>query len=114
MSVERFHLNRKLTLETPQRLDDGSGGFQQSWVALGDCWAAFAPRQGRTEGSGGTTVSSQSFRITVRAAPPEDPSRPIAGQRFREGNRLFLIEAVREADVLARYLTCECREEVSP
>ncbi|MGB4908701.1 MAG: head-tail adaptor protein, partial [Tabrizicola sp.] len=52
------------------------------------------------------------YRITVRGTPTGSPSRPKAGQRFREGTRLFLIQAVTERDQFGRYLTCFAREEV--
>ncbi|NJS38774.1 MAG: head-tail adaptor protein [Rhodobacteraceae bacterium] len=53
------------------------------------------------------------YRITVRAAPTGAVSRPKAGQRFREGTRLFPILAVTEADPYGRFLTCFAREEVA-
>lgn len=51
------------------------------------------------------------FRITVRAAPQGAPSRPTPLQRFRDGARLFAIEAVTEADPEGRFLVCFAREE---
>jgi head-tail adaptor len=54
-----------------------------------------------------------SYRIVVRAAPPGAPSRPQAGQRFREGGRLFAIRAVAEAGGAGRFLVCFAEEEVS-
>lgn len=58
------------------------------------------------------TLSSISFRITVRAAPHGAPSRPKPEQRFRAGNRIFRILAVGEADAGTHYLTCFAKEEV--
>ena len=57
-------------------------------------------------------LSAVPYRVTVRGAPVGSPSRPKAGQRFREGTRLFLIQAVTERDQFGRYLTCFAREEV--
>ena len=104
-------LNRRLTLEAPQRVADGAGGFSESWVALGEMWAEVAPRTGRERSVGGTALSSVAHRITVRAAPVGAPSRPEVNQRFREGSRLFLIEAVVERDPDGRFLTCFAQEE---
>ena len=59
------------------------------------------------------TTSTVSWRITVRAAPYDSPSRPKPEQRFRAGSRIFRIVAVAEADHSARYLTCFAQEEVS-
>jgi head-tail adaptor len=106
------HLNRALVLEGVVRSPDGAGGFTEVWTALGTLWAEVLP------GSGGDTLgeermlSAVPYRITVRAAPQGAASRPAAGQRFREGGRLFLIKAVTERDPQGRYLTCFAREEV--
>ncbi|WP_128515511.1 head-tail adaptor protein [Tabrizicola thermarum] len=106
------HLNRSLVLEGVVRTPDGAGGFTLSWTPLGTLWAEVLP------GSGGDTpgeerlLSAVPYRITVRGAPVGSGSRPVAGQRFREGTRLFLIQAVTERDPFGRFLTCFAREEV--
>jgi head-tail adaptor len=46
----------------------------------------------------------------VRGAPVGAPSRPVAGQRFREGARIYPILAVAEADPEGRYLVCHAEE----
>jgi hypothetical protein len=52
------------------------------------------------------------LKITVRATPPGSMSRPDAAMRFRDGARVYLIEAVHEADPRGRALTCFAFEEV--
>jgi hypothetical protein len=52
------------------------------------------------------------LRAYCRAAPPESPQRPRAGQRLREGGRLFTIQAVAEADAAGAFLVCLLSEEV--
>jgi len=106
-------LNRKLVLETPERVPDGSGGWVQSWSELGQLWAEVKAGTGRERAEEFLTVSSVPYRITVRAAPPGAMSRPRPEQRFREGSRIFRILAVAERGVDGRYLTCHAREEVS-
>ncbi|MFY0632978.1 MAG: head-tail adaptor protein [Vannielia sp.] len=106
-------LNRKLVLETPERLPDGSGGWSQSWAELGQLWAEVKSGSGRERADEFLTVSSVPYRITVRAAPPGATSRPRPEQRFREGARIYRILAVAERDARGRYLTCYAREEVS-
>jgi hypothetical protein len=91
-------LRRRLLLEDPQRLSDGAGGAQT----------------GRTAGQEGGSLSLQRYKITLRATPQGSLSRPRPGQRFRQGQRLFRIEAVSEADPGGRYLNCQCIEEVAP
>lgn len=110
MSVPR--LNRALVLEAPERVSDGAGGYVEGWVVLGTLWAEISARSGRETAHGGAPVSRASYRITVRGAPYGAPDRPKPQQRFRDGARVFTIEAVTERDGAGRYLTCFAEEEV--
>lgn len=106
-------LNRRLSLEEPQRVADGAGGFSQTWVELGQLWAEVKAGTGRERDGGFLTVARVAYRITVRAAPEGSPARPRPEQRFREGNRVFNILAVAERDAGCKYLTCFAEEEQS-
>ncbi|MDW4496816.1 head-tail adaptor protein [Sulfitobacter sp. D35] len=106
-------LNRRLVLETPETIPDGAGGFDSVWVALGTIWGEVTARTGRELAQAEAAISRMSFRIVVRAAPFGSPDRPQPQQRFREGQRIFLIEAVAEEDADTRYLTCFATEEVA-
>jgi head-tail adaptor len=110
--MARVHLNRPLVLEGAERVGDGAGGHLETWAARGTLWAEVRARTGRDRAGEGGAVSATGFRVTVRAAPLGAPSRPQAGQRFRDGTRLLRIEAVAERDAGARFLTCFCEEEV--
>lgn len=107
-------LNRRLVLEAAERVPDGAGGFTETWVALGTLWADVRARGGRERATGAVGLSATGFRILVRAAPHGAPSRPLPGQRLRQGARVFAIAAVAEADAAGRYLTCFADEEVAP
>ncbi|MCB4455597.1 head-tail adaptor protein [Leisingera sp. McT4-56] len=104
------NLTRKLVLEDPQRSPDGAGGYTEAWVALGTLWAEVNPLSGRLNGD---SLSLQKYRITLRASPDGFASRPRPDQRFRDGNRLYRIDAVAESEPAGRYLTCFAVEEVS-
>ena len=106
------HLNRALVLEGVVRTPDGAGGFTEVWAALGTLWAEVLPGSGSDTLGEERMLSAVPCRITVRGAAVGAGSRPRAGQRFREGLRLFLIQAVAERDPQGRYLTCFVREEV--
>ena len=106
------HLNRALVLESGVRSPDGAGGYTTVWTALGTLWAEVLAGSGSDALGEERMLSAVPYRVTVRAAPALSPSRPKAGQRFREGTRLFLIQAVTERDPDGRYLTCFVREEV--
>ena len=107
-------LNRSLVLEAPLKVADGAGGYTRDWEPLGVLWAQVKAGSGREKAETAATLSRVPYRITVRAAPYGAPSRPVAGQRFREGSRIFEIYAVAEAGVQAAYLTCHAQEEVAP
>lgn len=104
-------LTRPLLLEARQAVADGLGGLSESWAALGTLWAEVVAGTGREAAGEEVTLASIPYRITVRGAPQGAPSRPKAGQRFRDGGRLFAIVTVTEADAAGRYLTCIAREE---
>jgi head-tail adaptor len=106
-------LNRILVLEKALRVADGAGGFEETWTPLGELWADVRLRSGREIGGEGGSLSTTGYRIIVRAAPYGAPSRPVAGQRFRDGVRIFAIEAVGEQDGDGRYLVCFVEEEVA-
>jgi SPP1 family predicted phage head-tail adaptor len=109
MSVPR--LNRALVLEAPAELSDGAGGFVQGWVPVGTLWAEVTPRSGRETAQSGAPISRMAYRIIVRGAAVGCPERPTAQQRFRQGERIFTIEAVAEHDPEGRYLACFAQEE---
>lgn len=110
--MARPMLNRPLVLEVPERAPDGAGGFVQVWAVRGTLWAEVAPRMGRDAAGEGLRLGRACYRITVRAAPQGAPSRPIPGQRLRDGARLFHILAVTESGAGAGYLTLWAEEEV--
>lgn len=102
------HFNRKLVLEAPQRTGDGAGGFSEDWQPLGIIWGEVLPRGAGRE----VEASELKLKITVRAAPQGAPSRPTAAMRFRDGDRIYQIDAVTEAEAAGRYLVCFAKEEV--
>ncbi|WP_227267845.1 head-tail adaptor protein [Roseobacter weihaiensis] len=106
-------LSRRLILEAPERVGDGSGGFVIEWQTLGLLWAQIVPRTGRETATSGAAISQMSYRIIVRGAPSGSIERPKPEQRFREGDRLFLIQAVAEEDPEGRYLACFATEETA-
>ena len=105
-------LSRKLDLETRVRGADGAGGYVGGWTVLGTHWGAVEPSTGRLERGDGLARSRGAYRITVRAVPPTSVARPVAGQRFREGSRVYDIRAVVEGTD-ARHLICYADEEVA-
>lgn len=109
MSLPR--LTRQMVLESSLKTDDGAGGHVTTWVPKGTVFADVKSGTGRQTGGVVATLSKLTCRVIVRAAPEGAASRPVAGQRFREGSRLFRIDAVAAYDRGAHYLTCYVVEE---
>ncbi len=109
--MKPVQLSRRLVLEEMAEGSDGAGGIVQSWQALGMVWAEVTAGAGRDFGAEEVVLARVGYRITVRGAEIGTPRRPRAGQRFRDGARVFAILAVAERDAAAQYLTCFCREE---
>jgi len=106
-------LDRRLVLEARVQLSDGAGGFTENWKALGALWAEVNLRAGGQRAAEEFPLSRVTYRIVVRATPVDAPSRPVPGQRFRDGARCFHIRAVAETEPRGRYLTCFAEEEVA-
>ncbi len=106
-------LTRALVLETPVREPDGAGGFLTGWQVLGTHWAEVLPQAAGRQAEEGLAPVRPRHRITLRAAAPGSPARPRAGQRLREGTRIFAIRAVSERDAAGRFLVCFTEEAVA-
>ncbi len=106
-------MTRRLVLEERQGGSDGAGGQVGGWTALGEHWGSIVSRSGRYQRGEGYPRSRVPHRITIRSMPPDAPSRPKAGQRFREGDRLFYIRAVQDLGPRLRYLMILVDEEVA-
>jgi len=107
-----YFLGRRLLLEGVTRQPDNAGGYTESWAVLSELWADIRAGIGRERDVSAATISAVPYRVIVRAAAVGVPSRPVAGQRFREGNRVFRIEAVSDGDRSGLYLECFTKEEV--
>ena len=109
--MSRPHLTRRLTLEGRTQTPDSAGGWTTTWAALGTHWAHVDARTGGEMRGPGGARSRLRLKITVRAAPEGSPARPRPGQRFREGGRLYHIQAVALSDAGPHYLLAHCEEE---
>ncbi|GLQ34054.1 hypothetical protein GCM10007939_03370 [Amylibacter marinus] len=107
------NLNRKLVLEENQYQSDSLGGFTNSWIILGELWGEISLRGAQTRDLETGDVSQVRLRIVVRSAPVGSPMRPAPHQRFKEGTRCYVIDAVTEHDAFGMYLECWAHEEVA-
>lgn len=109
--MSRPLLNRRFVLEAAETQPDGHGGVEETWTPLGTLWGELRGVSGRDRERSEVALSQAGYRITVRASPFGAEDRPQAGQRLREGPRMFEILAVVDRDERGRWLTCYCREE---
>jgi len=109
MSLPR--LNRTMVLETPVRTQDGAGGHTTTWTAKGSLFAEVKPGMGRQVRGEIAALSRRTIRVIIRAAAIGASSRPVPGDRFREGSVIYRIDAVAAYDRGAHYLTCYTVEE---
>ncbi len=109
--MKRLVLNRPMVLEEPQATADGAGGQSLVWVPLGTLWVALEPGTGGEKFGPVAPEGRMTFRAFCHAAPHGSPRRPRAGQRLREGARLFRILAASEADSAGAYLLLFLVEE---
>lgn len=100
-----------MVLETPIRTQDGAGGHVTTWAAKGSLFAEVMPGTGRQVSDEIAALSRLTCRIVVRAAAIGASSRPVPGDRLREGAVTYRIEAVAAYDRGAHYLTCFATEE---
>lgn len=103
-------LTRRLVLEAPVESPDGGGGTTRGWETLGVHWAEVRASAAVERTLGGIEASLVTHRLTLRWAPWGAPSRPRAHQRLREGERVYEVLGVTEADNHSRFLTVWARE----
>ena len=101
---------RKLTLEARVSAPDGGGGNVETWAPVAVHWAALRARGAREAFSAGRQASRVSHVMEIRYLPFGHPSRPVADQRFREGERVFAVIGVSEADDRRERLICWLEE----
>lgn len=107
-------LTRKLVLEEWIGSPDGAGGLTGDWQALGTHWGEVRLRSGRLERGEASARSRTTYMVWIRAVGPDQASRPRAGQRFRDGDRVLLIRSVADARSGAPLLEILTDEEMLP
>lgn len=101
-------LRRRLMLEAPVAAPDGLGGTTQAFETVAALWAQLEWLSGGERWRRGRPEQVATHRVMMRWRPSVD-----AGQRLRDGDRLFDIRAVADPDGSRRRLICLV-QEVSP
>lgn len=98
-------LRRRLTLEAPAATPDGLGGTTQTFQTVAALWAQVEWLSGGEHWRRGRPEQTATHRVTLRWRAGVD-----AGQRLRDGGRLFDIRAVADPDGSRRRLICLVQE----
>lgn len=101
-------LRRRLVLEAPVSTPDGLGGATQSFQTVAALWGQVEWLSGREIWRMGRPEQLSTHRITMRWRAGVD-----AGQRLRDGSRVFDIRTVVDPDGGRRRLVCLV-EETTP
>ncbi|MBX9874523.1 MAG: phage head closure protein [Beijerinckiaceae bacterium] len=98
-------LRRRLLLEAAVTTPDGLGGTTQVYETVGAVWAQLEWIAGGERWRRGRPEQVATHRVTLRWRAGVD-----AGQRLRDGDRLFDIRAVADPDGGRRRLVCLVQE----
>lgn len=107
-------VQRRYILEGRGGAPDGMGGRTTAWVQKGTHWGRLVAGPGRLVAGEGGPRAKGAYRIVIRAVPFGTPSRPEAGDRLRENDRIFHVRAVIDTDEAGQFLACYVDEEVRP
>jgi SPP1 family predicted phage head-tail adaptor len=98
-------LRQRVTLQQPNDVPDGAGGFTRSWSDLASVWARIEPLSGAERLRAVQLESAVSHRVTLRYR--EGVS---ASLRLKFGARVFNIRAVINLEERKDYLDLLCEE----
>ena len=99
-------LRLRLTLEQPEESDDGIGGVTRTWSDAGSVWGALEPLAMNGGNIADRDTPTLRYRLTLRPYP--DLS---VRHRFRLGNRILQIRAMRDPDERGEFVECLVEEE---
>jgi SPP1 family predicted phage head-tail adaptor len=100
-------MNRRLTLEAPVAVADGTGGTTVTWQPVAKLWAEVQSRLGDKRQWAEALTSEATHLIRIRR------TRQLASNmRFTEGARIFEIRSVIEDG--RHWTDCLCREKPLP
>lgn len=102
-------LRLRLILEKPVRVGDGAGGATLGWSATGIVAAELVPVRPEERGTGQGIADLTLHKVIIRYRTDVEP-----GDRFRLGQRAFLVLAVTDPQEDGRYLVCLAEEKGRP
>lgn len=104
--IDAGRLRHRLVLDVPSAEADGAGGLKPDRTAGEALFALVEPAGPLALEDTGFAMPGQRLAVTIRFRPGL-----AAGQRFRHGERLLVIESAFDPDETGRFIRCLCREE---
>lgn len=98
-------LRHRLILEALSTSADGGGGVADVWQEVATIWAALTPARSFAESRGGKPEAQMGHKVLMRYRPDL-----TATMRFRAGQRIFLIQAIRNVEERGVYQEVLCIE----
>ncbi len=102
---EISNLSRRLQLERQIEIPDGAGGFSLIWESVATLWGDVETMSGRREFVVAKWEVDVTHRIIIRRRADIN-----SAMRLRDGNIIYEIIAVYDADAHSSYQSCQCRE----
>jgi SPP1 family predicted phage head-tail adaptor len=99
-------LRLRLTLEKPAATPDGAGGFAIGFASAAVLAADVTPLRGEERRVGEGVGDLVTHRIAIRHRADVE-----TGDRFRLGERVFLVKSIFDPHEDRRFLVCLCEEE---
>lgn len=98
-------LRHRLTLEVLSASADGGGGVADEWQEVATIWAALTPARSFEESRGGKPEAQMGHKILMRYRPDLTTK-----MRFRAGQRIFIIQVIRNVEERGVYQEVLCIE----
>jgi SPP1 family predicted phage head-tail adaptor len=101
------NLRHRITIQQIARIDDGAGGYTETWASAGTVYADVYPLKGQERYDAQQIQANLSHRVTIRYRADVNPS-----MRLSYGTRTLVIEAVIDPEERHRELILMCSEVV--
>jgi len=99
-------MRRRVTIQSPQKTEDGMGGHTISWSDVAEVWAEIEPLRGTEYFYAHQIKNEVSHRVRIRFR-----SDITEEMRIKLGDRVFNIESILDIEEAHRFLEILCIEE---
>jgi len=108
-ALESGALDKRVTIQSPTRTDDGGGGQTISYTDVSTVWANISPGTGREFVAAQQITPELSHVVTMRYRTTVSPKHRLK-YTDSAGTRVFTIQAVSDPDLRHEQLVLYCTE----